>query len=396
MIYKTKINGNLYFFDGSKYILYKNEINDSNELDTDIHFIKPLPRRLEKLNLLVSTICNGQCIYCYQKEGFFGDISPIMDRNSADEILKYLSLKYDQIGNVSFFGGEPTLNLDILKYLTNELDANFIIDSFSITSNGTLFDKETVEFLSEFNYNIVLSIDGPEFINNKMRKNLNYDMILKAIELLSNADLKDNLILNCTYTKYHENNYDKEMLKNFFNKLGIAYHISDVITDKENIKLSSTNRTERNKTDISESFERLIDNSLNKDINNYARDIVEAILYGNASSSFCNDVIEGYSETFDTNSNRHHCISLIKEEIDFEKMNKINNKNNSICNKCWAKNLCRDCVTKYFLSADNKLKNLNDCNRKSYYEYSMDTLIRIYDSSEERFYKIFENYPIFI
>ena len=186
----------------------------------------------------------------------------------------------------------------------------------------------------------------------------------------------------------------KDVSLSLLNKINLTKNSRDLRA--RNIKLNSTNRTERNKIDISESFERLIDNSLNKDINNYTRDIVEAIAYGNASYSFCNDVIEGYSETFDTNSNRHHCISLIKEEIDFEKMNKINNKNNSICNRCWAKNLCRDCVTKYFLGTDNTVKNLNDCNHKRYYEYSMDTLMEIYDSSEERFYKIFENYPIFI
>ena len=230
MIYKTKVNDNVYIFDGSTFELYKNKIDDTNEIRRDNKFVRAVPRRLEKLDLIITTQCNGECLYCYQNREYFGHTSPLMDKTSADRILDYLTLNYDKIANVNFFGGEPILNFKIMKYLTENLRDEFSVSSLSITSNATLIDDEIIDFLDKFNFNIILSIDGPEIINDKLRKNLKYDKIYETIKLLCKVGLKNNLTLNCTYTKYHEDFFDKNLLIEFFDKLGIAYHISDFIT----------------------------------------------------------------------------------------------------------------------------------------------------------------------
>lgn len=395
MIYKTKVNDNVYIFDGSTFELYKNKIDDTNEIRRDDKIVRAVPRRLEKLDLIITTQCNGECLYCYQNREYFGHTSPLMDKKSADRILDYLTLNYDKIANVNFFGGEPTLNFKIMKYLTENLRDEFSASSFSITSNATLIDDEIIGFLDKFNFNIILSIDGPEIINDKLRKNLKYDKIYETIKLLCKAGLKNNLTLNCTYTKYHEDFFDKNLLSEFFDQLGIAYHISDVITEDSNLKLSEIHDNENVKLDIEQSFDRIINNSKNKDIISYTRDVLEAIIYTRSSEWFCNDVIEGYSETFDTNSKRHHCISLIKEDIDFKKINIINSKNNPVCNNCWARNLCTKCIAQYYLGNEKMIQNINDCKRKRYYEYTIKTLMRIYEASERRFNKIFSNYIYF-
>jgi uncharacterized protein len=73
--------------------------------------------------------------------------------------------------NISYFGGEPTLLWDeIIVPLTiwAEEKYNNLI-SFSITTNGTLLNKEKILFLKEHNIYPLLSMDGSEEVQNYNR-----------------------------------------------------------------------------------------------------------------------------------------------------------------------------------------------------------------------------------
>ena len=41
---------------------------------------------------------------------------------------------------------------------------------FPVTTNGSLFTKETVEFISKHNFNVLVSLDGTPTIHNRSRK----------------------------------------------------------------------------------------------------------------------------------------------------------------------------------------------------------------------------------
>jgi uncharacterized protein len=75
---------------------------------------------------------------------------------------------------VDFFGGEPLLNLDVIKQtvayarsIEKEKNKNF---RFTITTNAVLLDDETIDFFNKEMYNVVLSIDGRKEVHNCVRK----------------------------------------------------------------------------------------------------------------------------------------------------------------------------------------------------------------------------------
>ena len=65
---------------------------------------------------------------------------------------------------VDFFGGEPTMNFDVVKEvveygrsLEKDYDKHF---RFTFTTNGVLLNDEMMEFANKEMDNVVLSVDG--------------------------------------------------------------------------------------------------------------------------------------------------------------------------------------------------------------------------------------------
>ena len=78
---------------------------------------------------------------------------------------------------VDFFGGEPTMNFEVVKQLVEygrslekEHNKNF---RFTLTTNGILLNDEILDFANKEMGNIVLSIDGRKEINDLMRPTRN-------------------------------------------------------------------------------------------------------------------------------------------------------------------------------------------------------------------------------
>lgn len=91
---------------------------------------------------------------------------------------------------VDFFGGEPLVNLEVVKKLVKY--ARSIEEKhgkhfrFTLTTNGVLLDEEVIKFLNKEMDNVVLSLDGRKEINDKKRKNINgdgsYDIIVPKFQ----------------------------------------------------------------------------------------------------------------------------------------------------------------------------------------------------------------------
>jgi uncharacterized protein len=74
---------------------------------------------------------------------------------------------------ISFYGGEPLLNFDLIEQviLYSEKIFNVKEITFTITTNGLLLDLNRCSFLKQHNVYITVSIDGPKDINDRFRKN---------------------------------------------------------------------------------------------------------------------------------------------------------------------------------------------------------------------------------
>lgn len=123
------------------------------------------------LIILPTEKCNFNCKYCYEdhKKGRMSD-----DIQSG--IVKFVqkNIKYYSNLCVSWFGGEPLEELDIIENMSKKfIDICKIARksySASITTNGYNLSKDVFEKLLSLSvYNYQITIDGTEAIHNKFR-----------------------------------------------------------------------------------------------------------------------------------------------------------------------------------------------------------------------------------
>lgn len=113
----------------------------------------------------VTNACNLACDYCYiQKtpermtEGTAENVVAALKRTATENGLKRLQ--------VSFAGGEPTLNLAMIRRLCSELSTlNTVRVQYSITTNATRVTEELLDLLRNYDFRIYVSLDGVETFN---------------------------------------------------------------------------------------------------------------------------------------------------------------------------------------------------------------------------------------
>lgn len=114
---------------------------------------------------------------------------------------------------VDFFGGEPTMNWQVVKDLVNygrsiekEHNKKF---RFTLTTNGVLLNDEIMEFANKEMANIVLSIDGRKEVNDRMRPfrggQGSYDVIVPKFQKVAESRGQMNYYVRGTFT---HNNLD--------------------------------------------------------------------------------------------------------------------------------------------------------------------------------------------
>ena len=85
-----------------------------------------------------------------------------MSANDIDEVLMFVKgVAKDGNIKLAFYGGEPLLNLDLLKYAIDKARNMWGQKvSISVSSNGTLLTPNIINWLFENKVRIDISIDG--------------------------------------------------------------------------------------------------------------------------------------------------------------------------------------------------------------------------------------------
>ena len=121
---------------------------------------------LRALSLAVAQKCNLGCTYCYAQQGEFGGPAKNMP---LDVALRSVELLFRDVVagervNLSFLGGEPLVNRDVIRRATEhaaQLGRERNVETtFSITTNGTLLTPDDGAFFERFRFAVTLSIDG--------------------------------------------------------------------------------------------------------------------------------------------------------------------------------------------------------------------------------------------
>jgi uncharacterized protein len=120
---------------------------------------------LKAFCLHVAHDCNLCCGYCFAAQGDYQSGRRLMTRETALKALDFLAQNSGRHEiEVDFFGGEPMLNMDVVQAAIvygREIEKSTGKKlHFTITTNGTLLNKEWIDYINQNLDNIVISIDG--------------------------------------------------------------------------------------------------------------------------------------------------------------------------------------------------------------------------------------------
>lgn len=95
-----------------------------------------------------------------------------MDWETAKKAIDFLKLHSDKAEetHIGFYGGEPLMNFPLIKQA-----AEYALDvfngkmTFAMTTNATLVSDEIADFLMRHDFNIIVSLDGPEELHDANR-----------------------------------------------------------------------------------------------------------------------------------------------------------------------------------------------------------------------------------
>ena len=168
---------------------------------------------VKALCLHIAHDCNLGCKYCFAEEGEYKGRRALMSYEVGKKALDFLIANSGTRRNleVDFFGGEPTMNFEVVKQLVaygreqeKIHDKNF---RFTLTTNGLLLNDEIMEFANKEMSNVVLSLDGRKEVNDKMRPTRNgkgsYDIIVPKFQKLADSRNQTNYYVRGTFTHYN-------------------------------------------------------------------------------------------------------------------------------------------------------------------------------------------------
>ena len=149
---------------------------------------------VKSMCLHVAHDCNLRCKYCFAGTGEYSGERSLMSLEVAKAALDFLmeSSKGRHNLEVDFFGGEPLLNMEVVKATVEygrQLEKAFNKKiNFTMTTNGVALTDEIIDWLNENMHNIVISLDGRRSVHDEMRPTANgkssYDITLNNAKKL--------------------------------------------------------------------------------------------------------------------------------------------------------------------------------------------------------------------
>lgn len=137
-----------------------------------------LENKVENVTLEVTEKCNLRCKYCiyhpsHPEYRAFGHENMKWDvAKKAIDFLKEHSQNAEN-RHIGFYGGEPLLNFELIERAVEYAKKLFGEDmSFAITTNATLVNDKIAEYFAKNNFNIIISLDGPQEMHDANRLNV--------------------------------------------------------------------------------------------------------------------------------------------------------------------------------------------------------------------------------
>ena len=152
-----------------------------------------------RVTVLTTLQCNFACDYCLQGDhGDWNKTAAKMSMETAARLGDWIEGRLRALGSKSFamtfFGGEPLLNMPVVDYLSERLwhycQANGVGMYSSIVTNGLLLTPEIVDRLTPYGLGgVKITLDGDRDTHNRMRPlrggQGTFDKILNNVRLVA-------------------------------------------------------------------------------------------------------------------------------------------------------------------------------------------------------------------
>jgi uncharacterized protein len=171
------------------------------------------PPAISNAYIVVTENCNFNCKYCFIAETVNADKpNKIMTRAVAKTTVALLQKTYekqktDYDKTITFYGGEPLLNIDMIKFFMEEIERTkqtmYWPDDvkFTIISNGALLTPPIIRFLKSNNISLGISYDINKSAHaNRISKNDKdtFDIVREKIELCKQQNIPLSLSITIT------------------------------------------------------------------------------------------------------------------------------------------------------------------------------------------------------
>ena len=215
-----------------------NRFMKSNYICLKANAVEKNLENLSQLTFEVTDACNLKCKYCGYGE-YYDDYDKREDKlltiDKAIPILEYVAEKwrskyyssYKKNTYISFYGGEPLLNMKFIKDAVDwigRLNIPYFHFVFTMTTNAMLL-KKNIDFLVEHDFKILVSLDGDRYNNSyrvdKREKN-SFDKIMDNLTYVKETYpdfFKENINFNSVL---HDRNSHDSVIRFFretFDKL---------------------------------------------------------------------------------------------------------------------------------------------------------------------------------
>lgn len=199
---------------------------------------------LGRLVINISNDCNMHCVYCYANKGKYHSSQGLISTGDLWRTLNVFYSLFSRIDVIQLFGGEPTLNINAIRYVCEYVSRHNYKTQVGFVTNGTIINTELIEIINKYHINVTVSVDI-EKLHNELRPTnsgcLSYNQIEKNIMLLKRYTSQPSQF-EVTYTNYHVKN--NISILNIINEISSKYgdipiHITPVSSKDLRYRLSS-------------------------------------------------------------------------------------------------------------------------------------------------------------
>jgi len=266
----------------------------------------------------VGQSCNLRCKYCF----YNGNQDQMLDVMNF-ETLRTITRKLLSVSgsNIHFIwhGGEPLLaGINFYKKaveLQNEYKSNNQNIRNGIQTNGTLLSTDWADFFKANNFGVGVSLDGPEFIHNRLRTYKSgegsFQQTMRGINIMREQGIQVSCIAVITSNSVSY----PEQIFNFFYNEGICFSASQCTADEYNKSISKDLAVDP--FDYATFLLRLLDLWLETGDPNFKigpiDDFIHAIMGQKPKSCIFNGHCEHFV-TIDTNGDLYPCNHYRNEE----------------------------------------------------------------------------------